>query len=210
VWAAIGCGEPPRQSGVFDLNEDGVIRVVVVGDSNSDPDFGYERRFCEALAVLRPQWDVICKRPYAHAGATVTLSPSPHAYTQTQAAMDEDPDAVVFALGTNDVRRGRSPELIVTTLRGIQEKLVGDRLVYVATIPYTRSGALAVEIDTTNGMLRNAFPWVIDHTTGFRTTDYSDEFHFTPAANEERARRALAVMDPQTPGAAGPAGAQTR
>ena len=198
VGLVFGCAQRRDDGAVRDVTGDGVIRVVVIGDSNSDPEFRFFPQFCEALATMRPDWDVICKRPYALAGATVALQPvaDAHAWAQTTAALAEDPDALIYALGTNDIRKGTPPELIVTWLLKIRDDLVPDRLVYVATIPYASTGANADQIAATNARLRNAFPWIIDHTTGFDVVDYDDELHFTRAAQQERARRALAVLDP--------------
>ena len=201
-----GCSSPrkPPDIGARDVNADGVVRIVCLGDSNTDPGVPTVDylSWCEVLQRWCPQWDIVNKRPIAMGQATA-LPPREgrwwHARQQTQQALDLDPDVMVYAYGTNDILQGRSTEDVVAEYLRIRDHLSDSRLMYVASVPHVNDPNLTAEnrrIDELNLALRRAFPVVIDFTTGVTPDLYADRLHFRSEGCTLRAERALAVLDP--------------
>jgi hypothetical protein len=190
-----------RASGVHDHDRDGFTRLACIGDSNTDPSSPDYEAWCEIIARRCPQWVVFTDRPLGRSGATVTPPPLPRGWNaemQTRVALAYDPDAVVYAAGTNDLLIGRTPASIVAELRRLQREVLGSRLMYVASVPYwlDANEVRNEAVDETNTLLSSWVAELIDFTSALEPRHYYGRVHFSAAGHVERARRALAVLDP--------------
>jgi lysophospholipase L1-like esterase len=191
-------------AGVHDVNGDGRIVVVCLGDSNTDrrwppPD---TPKWCELAAERMPEWTFI---NHAVSGATVTRHADPRLWGDTQldrAVPADAADAVVLAFGTNDVRGGRMTadivaayEVAVTTIEA-----TGARA-FVALAPpiYPPEPEHAGALEELNRALRATFApaRLVDFHTGMGVKDFEpDGLHPNPGGQRKRAEAALRVLRP--------------
>ena len=199
VLTAVACGD---RRGVRDVNGDGRIVVSCLGDSNTETHWPRPgtRRWCELASERAPEWVFT---NHAVGGTTMTqpATPSSWAMPQLERALAEDqPDAVVFAFGTNDVRAGRSTEDIVAAYRAAVERTNRARvLAFVALAPpiYSPQPDHRAAIEGLNAALRHAFPPVpiVDFWTGMTPADYDpDGLHLNDAGQRKRAEAALRAL----------------
>jgi lysophospholipase L1-like esterase len=186
---------------VVDRNGDGRVVVACVGDSNTDE-----------LLPLRggPKWcTVLGAAPdrvvvnLAIGGAFARPGADWDGPGQVRRAWAYHPDAVVIALGTNDVRVGRSADAVIAALEDLEHRALAFSVaVWVATIPpnyepgwdSTREGVRRV----VNATLRSIHPTsTLEFDEGFDRADFTrDGLHLSAAGQARRARIAAACLFP--------------
>ena len=213
VAAAAGCSSLPD----WDVDGDGVVRLAILGDSNS---FAMNRdcwapKLARTLATLEPgRWQV---REYARLGASITWARSnprnPRKFsgeTQVTQALETFPrmDVAILAFGTNDfLHQGRSPAEIVDGYRTAIERLrgAGARVLLAYTPPCYAGAHQAVpacdrvQIEALNDLLDAESPDVpkIDFWSWVTPADLMpDQVHFTAQGHDKRRDAALAVLRP--------------
>jgi lysophospholipase L1-like esterase len=181
-----------------DRDGDGRLRVVCVGDSNTAPETGLTK-WCERLADLLPPPFELVNRGLGGATATAGI-PMLDGSDPLRYALESDrPDAVILALGSNDVIVGVETEAIVAALhlhaRHIYES---GAVAFVASAP-PLYGAHARRDDAQRALNEALRHWVapdrlVDFDTGFGRDDFVDDIHVGPSGQQRRAERAAAVL----------------
>ena len=201
--------EPLRFS---DNNGDGLLQLACVGDSNTFA-FGqiWPSSWCPQVAeeVLNASFfttnhsvvGAVIKSNWQKQGAATLLTE----------ALEGNPDAVLFALGTNDLPQLRSEHLAedidlrIVTLQALaaQAQKAGAQ-VFVALIPprFDRQGPPEARELFNQAIRDNWSPQVIlDFDSGFDASDFGpDGLHFNGIGHAKRAVRAAEFLqaDPTT------------
>jgi lysophospholipase L1-like esterase len=184
---------------VYDLDDDETKTVVCIGDSNTFmPD-----NWCAQLGAELP-------RPWRFVAQGIMGSRAWGWFHRP--FMDEmipplHPDAVVVALGTNDVCREETPDEIAGYLFGIALRAAhycgrrGCPQVFIATVPPLYRLPPGVDcsatIEATNVAIRAGWPpfWTIDFDSGMTPDDYwEDGTHLNTAGQTKRAAAAREVL----------------
>lgn len=190
-----GCIDAP----LMDYTGDGIIRIVVFGDSNSEPGWQPFPNWCEKLSQQVPEdWDVICEAPYAKGGATAIKSGEPYrAYLDWQVTKALESgiefDAAIFAYGTNDMIFPATTDDILDAYETVDERL-GPRAVFIATTPFFRDGSYACRHFSLNLAIEDNYARFINFHYGIESTDYSDNVHMNESGHGKRAAAALQAL----------------
>jgi len=107
TWGTLGCGGVDRDG-------DGMLRIVCLGDSNTDRNFKPNvPTWCERLQARHPEWEIINRgATYAVARGCGILQ----ACSLLAAALQLEFDVVLLAFGTNDLYGGATAEEVVVAL----------------------------------------------------------------------------------------------
>lgn len=180
----VGC------SRVEDVTGDGIKRVACWGDSNTIhwPEPNGHPAWCEYLAAQMPAgWTAVNVSFWG-----MTAGPISFLYAMGWfSAVTDNTDAVVIALGTNDIGKGRTPEQVVHDIQKLVDAAATAQLppgkrraVYVLTIPPRTDSPAQEAIAATNKLLHATFGDRViaaDHET------LLDGLHFDDAAAHARA-----------------------
>lgn len=189
----------------MDVDHDGTVRIVCVGDSNTDPVWAgmnvpYQARWCEYAAVQ-------CRTIHETGGASVPASFTNVSYWgatahdrrpttgwrdgwwQSAAAVANHADAVVVMLGTNDLAGGLSdPAGLVADLQTICDT-VAPAACYVATVP-----AAGVEPNAHNAAIRAHFAGNALDATSDVVPVALGNYHIDDASEQVIAARVTAAL----------------
>lgn len=211
-FGQLGSGDAPRDharaaavgawddGSIRDRDGDGRIRVVCLGDSNTQHRKTGPRSWCDRLGDALPgdRWHFVNR---GLSGATVAARASArHAGEQLAYAIENDaPDAVIFAFGTNDLLADVSSAEIVAAYRShALLTYEAGALPFVALAPPVQpaSHPLNARVGELNGALRVAFEpeQLIDFWSGFGALDFTDALHLGDSGHERRAQAAAAVL----------------
>jgi lysophospholipase L1-like esterase len=187
---------------VRDRNGDGTLTIGCVGDSNTERGFRFTRTWCERLGDLlgAPGYATVNR---GWSGATAIFAPS---LRRAEDPLDyalafDELDAVILALGTNDLLQRATPEdIVLAYLRHLLRAREFGVDTFVALTP-PMQGRFADQlpaIHATNELLRASIPSgrLIDFFSGVTAAELSDELHLNEAGQDRRARAALAVLRP--------------
>jgi lysophospholipase L1-like esterase len=196
-----GCGRLPD----WDVDRDGVVRLAILGDSNS---FGLDpRNWCaklrETLAEVEPgRWEI---KAYGCLGARITGNPDPSRSGQAQVdrALAASPpvEVALLAFGTNDLQFEQTPREVIDAYGEAMRQFeqAGVRVLLAYTPPrYDDEGEAAV-IESQNALLDAMWPNVpkIDFWSGVTTADMTpDKVHFTAEGHDKRRDAALGILFP--------------
>jgi lysophospholipase L1-like esterase len=196
---ANGCAGPPL---VTDRTGDGVIRVVVLGDSNTkagDPRIGAV--WVDQVAARYPTWEFV---NHGIAGARATGKGLARGMALLGPVHRSAADLVLITLGTNDIARGdQSPEDTVAALIEMREALLARNIdVMIATIPPVANlpaplnERINARIDAANRLLAQALPaeWLIDFHAGVTPEELMDGIHLSVAGHRRRAAVMAAAL----------------
>jgi lysophospholipase L1-like esterase len=181
---------------VRDWNGDGVVRVAVLGDSNTTPYFGLS--WCDVLKAKYAAVDWDC---HGQGGANLIGN----AAVMLTAALAGAPDVVLLAFGTNDVLARATPEQAFGALLKLSARIEAAGAVTVPALipPFPKMGAPGrVTIAAYNAMVKEHFgARTIDFHTGMDDPELFDGVHFYPAGQKRRAVVAAAVLFGESVGA---------
>lgn len=190
VPALVAC---ERGSRVTDRNGDGVVRIVCMGDSNTEGALVPERRsWCERLAARHPGWEVQNGGVrYAQATGSGFIS----GWALLGMTLGSNPDAVLISLGTNDLANlGRTPEETVDALVALRDQAVAANVdVFIGTIPpvFRAPGdGAAARIEAANAILARRLPAdiLMDFHAGLERQDLDvGGLHLGPSGHEKYA-----------------------
>jgi lysophospholipase L1-like esterase len=194
-----------------DGNGDGVIRLACVGDSNSVavPDIR-PMSWCAVLGeeVWRTDFEVV--NPSVVGAGLRSLGESQRGAVLLDRALAEQPDAVLLALGTNDLDYFHADDVAgdavdrVGKMREFEKKvLAAGAEFFVALVPprYDDGGPPGA-LEAFNAEIRGTWPseQVLDfHSAIPRRFLRADGLHFTGPGQAERARRAYGFLLEQAP-----------
>jgi len=188
----------------LDYNGDGIITVIVFGDSNSEPGWQPFDNWCEKLQlIVPPDWEIICELPYAKGGAmAVGEGDLFHLPDQLTAALDAGIsfDVAIFAYGTNDwLIPGTTKEAILAAYEAADVRL-DDRAVFIATTPLRKDCWWCCNIHDLNMEIRDRYPAtaIIDFDGGLTYTDFVDNVHMSEAGHAKRSLRAYKSLIPNS------------
>lgn len=217
-----GCQD---RSGLIDLDRDGRVRVVCMGDSNtaSNARFDDAAGWCSILGQLfeRPGWTTVGRGRNggsAACGLKAFGQPLPclrHSLADVLAS--DAPDAIILAYGTNDALYGAPLDKTIAALRAAVA--TADALgipTWVALVPPLAGPAAAANprVDAINRRILRSFERTIDFHSPMRFPQdfWEDGIHVdgvlhpgvTGATGQgKRAQAALAVLE-ATRGVTGP------
>jgi hypothetical protein len=204
LWLA-GCRSRPAIDPVpWDADGDGVVRVRILGDSNSSP---LDRHiwWYQVQALLEAdapgRWKFGGK-PLL--GAVIGPNPK-NAYTGGRWQVDEAlaarpaPDLVILAFGTNDLAGGRDPTMVAGDYALAVRSFVhaGIRVLLAYTPPCWNRRCNLDAIQALNRRLDADWPTIpkVDFFTGFVPADLTpDGMHFTPAGHTKRRDALLRLL----------------
>lgn len=191
---------------IHDRNDDGKIRLACVGDSNTAASpFATPSDFCTALldSVANPDFEVL---NVSVIGAAVrNLTDEKRGQTLMNQALAGAPDALILALGTNDLQWFDADDIAASVRSRIAkmkefEAATSDSgaQFFVALVP-PRFDEAAPDgaLDALNAAIRASWPpeQVIDFHTGFTPADFlPDGLHLVGRGHAERARRVYDVL----------------
>jgi lysophospholipase L1-like esterase len=186
-------------SGIRDVDRDGRIVVVCLGDSNTERSDLRPVSWCDELGaeLPAPTWSTVNR---GLGGATASETSMRPALWQLEYALANDaPDVVIAAFGTNDLMQDVDPGEIVASYHRLGRRAAADGVAFlVALTPAAMPVAhrLNEPARALNELLRQAFPpeQVIDFWSGFGEGDYDDAIHLGPAGHARRARVARAAL----------------
>lgn len=204
AWLLVtGCGAREQPCDAWDLDGDRVVRIAVLGDSNSFILFPHAwtlalRRHLDAKEPGR--WEV---RSYARPHARITEYPAnplvsaSHQIQQAE-AHDPPPELVVLAFGTNDHRSHRAAAEILGAYRAAARRLGAGARVRIATTPACWDDDCdPAAIAESNRMLRAAWPAeeLIDFDSWVVRGDLlPDRVHFGAEGHRKRLAAVLDVL----------------
>ncbi|MEO2168639.1 MAG: SGNH/GDSL hydrolase family protein [bacterium] len=189
-----------------DHNGDGVIRLACVGDSNSVA-LGDIRpmSWCAALReeVWHRQFEVV--NPSVVGAGLRSFHEPKRGAVLLERALSEEPDAVLLALGTNDLDYFHADDVAgdaadrVGKMKEFETKvLAAGAEFFVALVPPRYDGVdPAGALDAFNAEIRKTWPaeQILDfHSAMPRSLFRGDGLHFTGPGQAERARRAYAFL----------------
>jgi lysophospholipase L1-like esterase len=181
VWLALTCSSCL----VRDWNEDGTIRIAVVGDSNTLPRTDGPS-WCGQLTTAHQTIDWRC---FAKAGLAAS-----EALPYIDTAIATQPDLLLIALGTNDIWRGASGSEVAERLQSLTAYAENLGVtVLVATVPrmFYFGPPVNDRIADTNARLRLWRGALLDFDSDLIEEDYfSDGIHFVAAGQAKRTQRA--------------------
>jgi lysophospholipase L1-like esterase len=187
----IGCRSRP-----LDVNGDGVVTVLCVGDSNTDPKVKADGpKWCELLAgeyAGRPEWK------FVNGGVGRAKAAGDGFFcgrTMLRAALAAVPaDIVILALGTNDMQS--PPEVAVDALLSLNDQAASAKAqVLIATIPpvYYGNEEVSARIVAANALLAQkvAADRLVDFHSGMNKEDFHpDGLHINLSGQRKRAAAA--------------------
>lgn len=179
---------------ITDITGDGRVTITCFGDSNTALQ---GPKWCEYLQEKIKRWRFV-NRGVNFAKACALASPEVLPKVQATLASDS-PDAVVVALGTNDVDQPVEVVLgcldaLVTALRtlGLPEGVT--RPVYILTIPRrTWLPALQPTVEAVNAALKTRYDGAVIETTN--ETLVADGLHLDDAAQHARAEAVWKALE---------------
>lgn len=181
-----------------DLDGDGRITLVCLGDSNTEVMPGAWPPWCERLRpLLSPRFRVVNR---GLGGATATSVGLLEAATPLAYALENDaPDVALLAYGTNDVVAKVPPKEIAAAIARLVRRLLEKGVQpLVALVPPIRSDSEAANasVRELDAALRAAFPppWIVDFQQGFGDADLVDRVHLNDAAQMRRAHIAARAL----------------
>ncbi len=199
--AAVSWVGPWDDGRLRDVDGDGRMLVVCLGDSNTEHSERFPASWCRDLAELLPEgWTVVNR---GLGGATATGASLRPAREQLEYALDWDrPDVLLAAFGTNDLLAGVASEEIVAALVELRRLATeGGAELFVAELPPLRTAgpegrSFAAEVAETNELLRRAIPAErrLDLGSGFSEALLRDGVHLGAEGHARRARRALEAL----------------
>lgn len=180
-----------------DINHDGIVTIAVLGDSNAAQNWGTTTRW-PTLVANTPcaiKGVPVAIVNYAVGGASAWADAPDGFYgivngrSQLAEALQNNADAILIALGTNDMQVWRqTPDQVVASLQALC-RATHSRWCRVATLPpYTFRD---LDVEPYNLAIRAAFPDAFDFTTDI-TTD--DGVHLDPASQDIAAARVLQIL----------------
>jgi lysophospholipase L1-like esterase len=181
-----------------DVDGDGRLVLVCLGDSNTERMPGAWPPWCDRLPSLLPAGFRVVNR--GQGGATASAVGLLDAAAPLAHALENDtPDVALLAYGTNDVIAGAtSAEIVAATARHARRLLEAGVQPLIALAPPLRSAdaaenAAVVEL---NAALRAGFPerWIVDFWSGFGDAQLVDRVHLNDAGQERRARIAAQAL----------------
>ncbi|MEK7630886.1 MAG: GDSL-type esterase/lipase family protein [Patescibacteria group bacterium] len=183
---------------ILDINNDGIIRIGCLGDSNT---FNWSRaRWCDFLVQQIAVQTPVGNNSPAFTGATVTHNPKGglwDAYGQMPMVLAAGVDVIILPFGTNDINLfHRTPEEIVAAYS--ENKATAEAAgfpVFIALTPPLQDGILGIpqpEREATNNLIKQTFPseYIIDFSSTMIPEDYGDLVHMNNYGQFERARKA--------------------
>lgn len=210
VWLLFtGCGareQPPHDA--WDLDGDRVVRIAVLGDSNSFILFphGWTLALRRHLRKSEPgRWRIY---PYARPGARITDHPPDRrlsgSYQLEQAETQRPrPDLILLAFGTNDHRDGRTATEILAAYQTAATRLGTFARVRIATTPPCwEERCDPAAIAASNRILREAWPAeeVVDFDSGIEREDLlPDLVHLNPQGHRKRLAAVLDALFERAP-----------
>lgn len=180
-----------------DRNGDGRLRVVCLGDSNTQRTPGGPPTWCEHLGELLPEPFEVVNRGIG--GATAISGSLIQAHAPLAYALENDePDAVILAFGSNDLIAGAEVDAIVEAyrahvLRAYEEGVTAYVALTPPVTPRHKKGNRRVR--ELNEALVEAFPPAlrIDFSDA-APEDLVDDVHLGPSGQRKRARAAAEVL----------------
>lgn len=114
----------PFRAEIADRNEDGVLTISCLGDSNTDPNWWVGPSWCEQLAGLVSRRNVVLVNKGLGGGTAVDVPDWEYdgAGQMTETLEDDRPDVVVLAFGTNDIRFGYPVGDVVAAYQTLKER----------------------------------------------------------------------------------------
>jgi len=215
-YGQLGSGDAPRDhvapvrvrpwdTGVLrDRDGDGRIRVVCLGDSNTETPPGVAPSWCDRLAAqgseapIDPRLRVV-NRGWGGSTARETASFFPARVPLRYALENDAPDVVLLAFGTNDVLAGEEPAAIAGALDALALRVrEAGAEPFVALVPPVQPpdhGANEA-VNRVNGLLRERWPAerLLDFHGGFGPEHFEDALHLDAAGQAQRAQRAAAAL----------------
>lgn len=213
LLVAARAGEPLRvldgaldELRIQDRNGDGILRLACVGDSNTrESTVADPADFCTVLqkSVVHPAFEIVNT---SRMGAGIR-SPAEEKRGQTlvEAALAQNPDALILALGTNDLPwfdpRGVSAASRdrVKKAKSFEAQVEAHGADFFIALVPPRFDGVGPEgsIAAFNREILGAWPpsQVIDFHNGFVRDDYvADGLHFHGRGNAKRGRRAYQFL----------------
>ncbi len=200
-----GAGRGPVQVGpwdrgrIRDVDRDGRIVVVCLGDSNTEQSERRPASWCDELGGLLgdPAWQTVNR---GLGGATAAPSSLRPAQDQLDYALAHDaPDVVISAFGTNDLAQQIDPaEIVAAYFRQWRQSAAAGAEFFVALTPPATpaSDPANARVEELNELLRRSFPAerLIDFASGLSPSDFVDAVHLAPSGQAQRARAAREAL----------------
>jgi alpha-tubulin suppressor-like RCC1 family protein len=219
-FGQLGRGRGPAHTGpvrvgpwdtgrIRDVDRDGRIVVVCIGDSNTERSEIRPVSWCDRLDALLtdPAWMTVNRALGGAAASDGTLRPGRE---QLEYALDHDaPDVVIAAFGTNDLREGLPPAQVAGAYWALRQRTAEHGVAFFAALtppiltPEGDEDPRSEAVRVLNEALADLFPAErrIDFASGYAPRDYVDGVHLAASGQERRARAALAAL--QAAGAPG-------
>lgn len=209
--ALVGC-RPQAGETLYDLDQNGVLELVCIGDSNTSPAEGSDTWCQLANEILPPEVRLVNETPWAIGSATMRATSFWWDYAEQATdllASAQTADGVITSLGTNDTVPAfggpSSASLVASTANDVHDTILDpggtDGIQVLVTSVPLMCPALAVDpgaavaandlIAAYNAALGSDWD-LLDFTEDFVCPDdYIDGVHFNEAAQQERAQRAV-------------------
>lgn len=214
-YGQLGSGDAPRDHGgpvrvrpwdtgrLRDRDGDGRIRVVCLGDSNTESPPGVAPSWCDRLggegAALGDPRVRVVNRGLGGATARASASVLPAAVPLRYALENDAPDAVLLAFGTNDVLAGEDPPAVAAALDALALRaLEAGAEPFVALLPPVQPPQRDANeaVQRVNALLRERWSAarILDFHTGFGPDLFEDAVHLSDAGQRRRAALAAAAL----------------
>jgi lysophospholipase L1-like esterase len=182
-----------------DVDRDGRITVVCLGDSNTQAMAGASPPWCDRLAPLLPAGFRVVNRGLGGATATTAASLLDASAPLAHALENDAPDVALLAYGTNDVLAKVASREIVAAIARHARRLQAEGVApFIALVPPLRSDDVASNraVQELNAGLRQAFPAerILDFFSGFGDEALVDRVHQGAAGQARRARIAADLL----------------
>ncbi|MGH0031299.1 MAG: GDSL-type esterase/lipase family protein [Myxococcota bacterium] len=186
-----------------DVNGDGRITLVCLGDSNTQAMPGAPSPWCERLRERLGDAVAVVNR--GQGGATALPSLVPGEAAVRHAVRYDAPDLAVVAYGTNDLMWGHAPESVARASARLAADLRSEGAsVWVALVPPVRASDVEQNraVRQANAVLRAEVPapWVLDFHSGLGDEQLWDRVHLTGAGQARLAEVAAAAILRLRPG----------
>lgn len=180
---------------IRDVDRDGRIVVVCLGDSNTERRGSPPESWCDSLGELLGDrgWVTVNR---GLGGATASDASLRPARMQLEYALANDaPDVVIAAFGTNDLLQDVEVERIGAAYGALWRRAAEDGVTFFAALTppaMPETHPLNAKVAKLNGLLRSFIPSerLIDFASGYAAADFADAVHLGPSGQARRARAA--------------------